>query len=223
MSDKKRISGGFHVTLDGLDYSGKSTQLDLLEKKLGRDYSVLRTHEPGDTPLAQNLRACLLDSKKYGGMSPETEVLLFETARRDNYDRIILPAREGGRLILGDRTFDATTAYQGYGLGVNLDMINYLNMIASCDCPPDLSIFIDVSPVQVVNRMSEEREKDNIESRNLAFHNKVRQGYLEIAKQNPKRCRVVRYREGDIQGMHEEIYDLVCKGIENKSGSPPKK
>ncbi|NIA13489.1 MAG: dTMP kinase [Nitrospiraceae bacterium] len=182
---------GLFITFEGVEGCGKSTQLERLKAHLesrGRD--VVTTREPGGTPIAETLRGLLLDPAN-SAMAPVTELLLYEAARAQHVARLIGPALEAGQVVLCDRFADSTTAYQGAGRGLAEDTLAELHAIATQGVWPDLTLVIDL-PVELgLKRARRSGEGDRIEQESIAFHERVRAGFLRQAKSDPGRVRVV--------------------------------
>ncbi len=176
------------VTFEGIEGSGKTTQLRLLSaylKEKGIPHRV--TREPGGTGLADEIRSLLL-SPREEAVFPETELLLYEAARAQHVRGVILPALSSGQAVLCDRFFDATTAYQGFSRGIEPMRVEWLNGFASGELTPDLTFLLDVSPEDGFARIrGRGAGPDRIESESLEFHRKVREGYLRIQERNPVR------------------------------------
>lgn len=196
---------GLFITFEGADGCGKTTQLNLLAEYLiaqGKD--VVITREPGSKGLGVKLREILLNYD--GEVAPECESFLFLADRAQHIATIVKPAIEAGKIVLCDRHTDSTVAYQGYGRGLDLDRINYLNKIATNGIKPDLTLVFDVDIKTSMKRVG--TEKDRMESGGDIFFNKVRNGYLEIAKLEPERVKVL-----DAARSIEEIFENVKKII----------
>ena len=169
----------FFITFEGGEGAGKTTQIKYLAECLAP--KVVVTREPGGTAVADQIRATLLDPKNK--ISPELELLLYEAARRDHVENIIRPALKAGKIVLCDRFTDATIAYQGFARGLSLKLIDNLNTIATGGLKPDLTFLFDLSPKIGLNRATKRNPtKDRIESEKIAFHEKVRKGYLTLAR-----------------------------------------
>ncbi len=179
------------ITFEGLDYSGKSTQVKLLADALKHENrSILVLREPGGTEIGEKIRAILLD-KRISGMTNATELFLFSASRAQLVEEVIKPALGGGLVVICDRFYDSLTAYQGWGKGIPLDTVRVINECASSGLAPDLTFFLDIPVDEVEKRMSRSRtSKDRMESNGRAFYEKVRQGFLEMAKQE-RRFRVI--------------------------------
>ena len=179
---------GLFITLEGGEGSGKSTQADLLARALeawGRRVVSLR--EPGGTQLGEELRQLLLHRQT--AMSPAAELLLFLAARAELVQSVIRPALAEGAIVICDRFSDSTFAYQGYGRGLDLDELRRLNAYATGGLTPDLTVLLDL-PVEA-GRGRKQRDEDAFQREDDAFHERVRQGYLELARQEPDRWLVL--------------------------------
>lgn len=200
---------GLFITFEGCDGCGKTTQIELLNKYLsGKGYKTLLTREPGAKGLGEKLREILLNYD--GEVSPNCESFLFLADRAQHVDCIIKPALEDGKIILCDRHTDSTVAYQGYGRGLDLERIHQLNTIATSGLKPDLTIVLDVDVETSMKRVG--KEKDRMESAGIEFFKRVRQGFLEIAKKEPQRVKVINSSD-TIENIHKQIVELVeiCK------------
>ena len=195
---------GKFITVEGIDGAGKSTQLAWLSSFFeARDNAVLATREPGGTQLGESLRSLLLQPGH--AMHAETETLLIFAARREHIARVILPALAEGKVVLCDRFTDATYAYQGYGRGVDLAKLRLLEEWVQGPLQPDLTILFDI-PVDVGRqRAASSREADRFEREQSEFFERVRDGYLDRARENPTRFVVIdaTVSPGDIQKQLE--------------------
>lgn len=172
------------IALEGPDGSGKSTQLQLLVQRIqAAGLPVVTTREPGGTPLGERIRELLLTSS----YSPEpiSELFLFEAARSELVAKVILPALKAHQNVVSDRFAASTVAYQGYGLGLDMDIIASVNRLATQGLEPDIYILLDVPPELGLKR--KRGSVNRIDDRELAFHQRVRDGYLEIAAKNAER------------------------------------
>lgn len=195
------MNKGIFITFEGADGCGKTTQLNLLKDYLLKNgYDVLVTREPGAKGLGEKLRDILLNYN--GEVSDRCESFLFLADRAQHIDTIIKPALNKGKIILCDRHTDSTVAYQGYGRGLDLEQIYKLNNIATDSLKPDLTFVFDVDINTSMKRVG--REKDRMESSGEIFFNNVRQGYLEIAKNEPDRVKVV-----DATKSVDEVFETV--------------
>ena len=199
------MSKGLFITFEGGDGCGKTTQIKLLDEYLrSKGYKTLLTREPGSKGLGVKLREILLNYD--GEVSPNAESFLFLADRAQHVDCIIKPALEEGVVVLCDRHTDSTVAYQGYGRGLDLEQIHRLNNIATSGLKPDLTIVLDVDVETSQKRVG--TEKDRMESAGIEFFERVRKGFLEIAKQEPERVKVVDSTQS-IEEIHREILELV--------------
>ena len=184
-----QLRRGTLVTLEGGEGSGKSTQAEALTALLReRDYSVVLTREPAGTRLGVIVKEILQQGV---ALTPEAEMFLFQAARAQHVQEMVRPALERGDVVLCDRYTDSTLAYQGYGRGLNLDHLRAVNHIATGGLPPHFTILLDVSPETGLARKDQENVTDSIGSESLEFHQRVRAGFLELAKREPKRIAVV--------------------------------
>ena len=201
------MTKGLFITFEGGDGCGKTTQIKLLDEYLqSKGYQTLVTREPGSKGLGVKLREILLNYD--GEVSPTCESFLFLADRAQHVDCIIKPALQKGVIVLCDRHTDSTVAYQGYGRGLNIEQIHKLNNIATGGLKPDLTIVLDVDVETSQQRVG--KEKDRMESAGIEFFEKVRQGFLEIAKQEPNRVKVVDSTKS-IDTIHKEIVELIQK------------
>ena len=182
---------GRFITLEGVEGTGKSTQLDFVANYL-RDHGqkVLCTREPGGTPVGERIRSILLDNE-LPAMDAETELLLMFAARSEHVNKVIEPALQSGTWVVSDRFYDASYAYQGYGRNVSLKRIDELRAISIGELKPDLTILLDVSLDVSVQRVAVRGNQDRFENEQHEFHTKVRNGYLQLAERHQERIRVV--------------------------------
>jgi dTMP kinase len=178
---------GLFVTFEGVEGSGKSTQINLLRGVLEAEgHSVRATRCPGGEPVAEAIRSVLLHADT--PVMPQTELLLFLAARSQVTARIILPQLEEGRIVLMDRFIDSSVVYQGYARGQDLDMVRSLNLFATGGLRPDCTILLDFDPEEGLSRQT---DRNRMEEESLAFHQTVRAGYLAEARHDPERFRVI--------------------------------
>lgn len=198
---------GLFITFEGGDGCGKTTQIKLLDEYLrAKGYTTLLTREPGSKGLGTKLREILLNYD--GDVSPTCESFLFLADRAQHVDCIIKPALDENVVVLCDRHTDSTIAYQGYGRGLDISQIKQLNQIATGGLKPDLTIVLDVDVETSQKRVGE--EKDRMESAGVEFFERVRQGFLEIAKQEPERVKVIDSKQS-IEEIHKQIVELVSR------------
>lgn len=182
------MNRGLFITFEGADGCGKTTQLNLLKIYLeSKGFDVVLTREPGAVGLGEKLRSILLNYD--GVVSNRCESFLFLADRAQNVDTIVKPAIQGGKIVLCDRHTDSSVAYQGYGRGLDIEEINNLNSLATGGLKPDLTYVFDVDIETSMKRVGD--EKDRMESSGVEFFNKVRYGYLELAKLEPERVKVI--------------------------------
>ena len=204
------------VSFEGGDGSGKSTQLRLLEGYLSsHGRACLSTREPGGTNLGKMIRKVLLEVGDER-ISSQTELFLYLADRAQHVQEVIQPAMASGRMVLCDRFTDSTLAYQGYGRGVDLDMLRQMTDIASRGITPDLTFLLDC-PAEVGLSRTAQRvleptlrkgREDRFESESVDFHERVRKGFLELARAEPKRIYVIAAARA-IEEVHEEIKRIV--------------
>ena len=198
---------GLFITFEGADGCGKTTQMKLLAEYLKQQgKNVVLTREPGGKGLGEKVREILLNYD--GPVSDRCESFLFLADRAQNIDIIVNPAVEDGKIVLCDRHIDSTVAYQGYGRGLDIERINKLNDIATNGKKPDLTFVFDIDVETSMKRVG--KEKDRMESAGIDLHNRVRKGYLELAKQEPQRIKVL-----DATKSIEEIHKNVVEIFEN--------
>jgi len=190
------VKKGLFITFEGLDKVGKSTQVDRLVEYLeSRKIKVILVREPGSTEISEQIRKILLDKDNSGKISPLTELLLYNAARAQLVESVIRPALENGEIVVSDRFYDSTTAYQGYGRGIDIGLIDSVNMAATGNLVPDLTILLSVGPIKdAINnhkRFQASSTDDRLERESLDFRERVREGFLEIAKKEPGRFLVV--------------------------------
>jgi len=200
------------ITFEGVDYSGKSTQARMLSEKLKKDgYEVLVLREPGGTEIGEKIRQILLDSKN-SNLTDAAELFLFSASRSQLVEQVIKPALRNGNIVICDRFFDSTTAYQGYGRGVPIEVINILNGFATNGLLPDITFLIDIPILEIEKRMRlSNASKDRMESNDNGFYRRVREGFLEIAKLE-RRFRIIDGLK-TMEEINELIYNEVTKNL----------
>ena len=204
---------GLFITFEGVDGAGKSTQIRRLAANLKREgVSVLVTREPGGTPISERIREVLLE-RQHHKMVSTTELLLYAAARSQHVAQCIAPALAEGQIVISDRFGDAMVAYQGHGRGLDLELIHHLNRVATDGLVPDLTIVLDV-PVKVGRERTRRRRRalDRLELEDFEFHQRVREGYLTIAKEEPHRVRVI-HSEQNFKLVRDEIRELLTRRI----------
>jgi len=180
------------ITLEGPEGSGKSSHMAPLADALRQaGYEVIVTREPGGTPIGDEIRDTLLNLKNTA-MHPTTEILLFQASRAQHVYQLILPSLQQGKVVLCDRFADSTMAYQGYGHQTDLEELSQIIHFATGGLQPDLTLLLDVDIVIGLKRRSSDQDHWNrLDAKEKAFHQRVREGYLEMAKAHPERWVVV--------------------------------
>ena len=202
---------GFFLTFEGSDGCGKSTQAGLLIKKLKKlGFNVVHTREPGGTIVAEAVRKILLDPKSK--ISPIAELFLYEACRAQHTEEIISPALKAGKAVICERYTDATIAYQGFGRNIDKKIIFQLNGIATANLNPDLTIFFDVDVKKGLSRTDKRGKKDRLEKESVPFYQKVRNGYLWLAKRYPERIKVIK-ADDTIDNIAGEIFEIVAERL----------
>ena len=216
--DKKR---GLFITFEGGEGSGKTTQVNRLAQFLtDKGKKVITTREPGGTPEGEKIRN-LLVQREGGDWSPFAEVLLLFAARIIHVDKIIKPALQKGKIVISDRFTDSTRAYQGYGHGFSLNVIEELNKLVLSDLNPDITFILDIESGKGLarsgRRMATEtihikQTEDRFEKMDTEFHERLRHGFLEIAKKSPERCHVIN-GTGSSEDITLKIQKIVLEKI----------
>lgn len=204
--EKKTKKSGLFITFEGIDGSGKTTQLKLLASRLqGLGIEVVCTKEPGGTVVGQKMRQLLLEEE----MSPLAETFLFFADRVEHINQVIAPALEAGKWVLCDRFTDSTYAYQSGGHGLKPGVVDLLETDTGGISQPDLTFLLDIEPEEALKRVAAMRIADRFERENLDFFRRVRQAYLQRAERDRKRFRVINATK-NIKEMAQEIEKTVC-------------
>ena len=209
MAQKK----GRLISFEGLDGAGKTTQMRLLEQWLiARDISYIRTREPGGTLLGVEIRKLLFERPDIE-ITPLAEAFLFQADRAQHFATLVLPALEEGELVLTDRCFDSSIAYQGAARGVGASLVEQLSMLAVQNRVPDLTILLDLDPAKVQQRTdtahdSNREKQSRFDAESEQFHRTLRQAFLKIANEHTERVKVIDAVQSPEQ-IHEEIVALV--------------
>jgi dTMP kinase len=199
---------GAFITFEGGEGSGKSTQLRILAARLEGAGMVVRViREPGGTSAGEAVRAILLDPAS-AGLDPVAELLLYEASRAQLVAEVIEPALASGEVVLCDRFYDSTTAYQGHARGLSLEPITALNSIATGGLAPDRTLVFDLDPTVGLERATR-GGTDRLEAESAAFHDHVRSGFLSIAEQEPERVRVVD-ATGDVDAVAARVAEALA-------------
>jgi dTMP kinase len=214
---------GTFITFEGIDGSGKSTQLRLLNNFLrASGWTPLVTREPGGTPVGLRLRAALLDAKEE--VDPLTELLVFAADRAQHVRRVIRPALEAGHVVISDRYADATIAYQGAGRGFPPQLIAEIVYLATEGLKPDLTLLFDVSIEESTNRTTRRSTgknsankagRDRLDIEDAAFHTRVREAYQLIAGAEPERVKVID-ASGPVESTQERVKELVIPFLKKR-------
>jgi len=198
---------GTFITFEGAEGSGKSTQAQLVHEYLKRRKKpVLFVYEPGAVKISEAIRRILLDTKNVR-MSKECETLLYMAARAQLVKEVIAPALKKGKIVLCDRFLDSTIAYQGYGYGVFPTFIKQLGRFVTEGIQPDKTFLFDIEVKKGLSRKGQ--GKDRIELRSVAYHERVRRGYLKLARQEPNRIEVIKVNQSK-----EKIFQMVRRSID---------
>ena len=205
------MSKGLFITFEGIDGCGKSTQLNLLKEEFNnKGIKFIEVREPGGTAVGEKIRTILLD-RKNDSMTRMAELLLFEAARAQITEEVIIPALERGVNVICDRFYDSTTAYQGYANKLGRDLTDFLNLKATNETSPDITILLDIDPKTAYERRASRGEEDRIEMMGLAYQEMVREGYLELAKSEDRIKVIDAARTPDV--IYEEIQKLIWDSI----------
>jgi dTMP kinase len=199
------LKRGVFISLEGIEGCGKSTQARILSDYVSElGYSVTLTREPGGTPIAEKIREMLLD-RKNENMTSITELFLYLASRAQHVEQIIMPSLNESKIVICERFSDATYVYQGFARGLDLQIIENLTQIATSGLEPDLTIVLDLEVEEGLLRAEKlKNHLDRLESQSIDFHNKVRNGYLAIARKHPERVKVVDAK-GSIEDVHFRI------------------
>lgn len=203
---------GLFVTFEGVDGCGKSTQVARLARRLeAQGCPVLCLREPGGTPLSEKIRSLLLDPAN-GDMVSQAELLLYEASRAQLVCQVIRPALAAGQVVLCDRFYDSTTAYQQAGRGLDPDAVREANRLGSCGLVPDLTLWLQLDPAQGLARATGAHSPDRLEQEGVAFQEAVAAGFAAIAQQEPERVVPI-----DASGTPEQVggavYEVVAQAL----------
>lgn len=211
----RKVLKGYFITLEGAEGCGKSTQIQLLGealKKAGRDVTVSRS--PGGTPIAEKIRKILKEPTIGEDLEPETELLLFGACHSQMTANLIKPVLDKGGILLSDRFYDSTIAYQGYARNLGVESVKWINSYACRNLKPDLTLLLDMDPEEGIKR-AEERAgdaknlaADRFDSEHLSFHHAVRNAFLLLAEEEPGRFAVIP-ASGTIEEVHQRIKEAL--------------
>lgn len=194
------------VTFEGPEGCGKTTQVRLLAEWLSaRGYDVLATREPGGTRIGEQIRAILLNPD-HTEMVPAAEILLFSAARAQIVHEVIIPHLQRGGIVLCDRFADSTLAYQGYGHGLDLDVLRVITAFATAGLTPDVTFYLDIPVEEGLRRKAEagKAEWNRLDQRELAYHQRVQEGYRQLIAAEPARWVIIDAR-GSIEAVHRQV------------------
>ena len=215
------MSGTF-ITFEGIDGSGKSTQLRLLAKYLAEaNCEVVLTREPGGTPVGVRLRGALLDAHEE--VDPLTELLVFAADRAQHVRRVLRPAIEAGRVIISDRYADATVAYQGAGRGFSTELISQIVQLATEGLKPDLTLLFDLTIEESTNRTARRSTgksttritRDRLDIEHADFHARVRDAYLQIALAEPERVKLID-TSGPVEQTQARLKEIILPFLQTR-------
>jgi len=211
------VAGTF-ITFEGIDGSGKSTQLRMLANFLKqKGCAVLLTREPGGTSVGNRLRAALLDAQEE--VDPLTELLVFAADRAQHVRRVLRPALEAGKVVFSDRYADATAAYQGAGRGFSPELISEIIELATEGLKPDLTLLFDLSvddsTARTRRRTNGKQQGDRLDSEDAEFHNRVRDAYLRLARAEPERIKIIETNQ-PLELTHQRVKEIVLPFLRNR-------
>jgi dTMP kinase len=200
------VKKGIFISFEGIEGTGKSTQARLLRDWLeGQGMEAVLTREPGGTEIGKSIRRVLL-SEEHGSMDPVTELLLYAADRRQHIKELILPSLEQGLVVITDRFSDSTRAYQGSARGLDLKLLDALDEAATGGLKPDLTLVLDMDVRNGLLRNQNANKRDRLELEDVAFHERVRAGFLDIQRAEPERVRLI-----DATGTVEDVH---ARGLE---------
>ena len=201
------------ITLDGPEGSGKSSAIEIVYKRLLEEgYEIIRTREPGGTPIAEQIRNVILN-KENTNMDIRTEALLFAASRRQHLIEKVWPSLKEGKLVFCDRYLDSSLSYQGHARGLGIEEVLSVNLFATENTFPDLTLLFDIEPEIGLARIAKNnsREVNRLDVEKLEFHKRVREGYLILAKKYPERIVII-----DASKPLEEVSELTYKAIKER-------
>jgi dTMP kinase len=208
------VANGLFITFEGVEGSGKTTQIEMLRKWLDtRGLSVLVTREPGGDPAAEAIREIVLQNP----VAARTELLLFLASRAQNVENVIRPALAAGKVVICDRFIDSSVAYQGYARGLGRDTVASLNHFATDALLPDVTFLLDLNPEVGLGRQA---DRNRMEAESLSFHQAVRKGFLAEAENCSERICVLD-ASGSFADIHFSIANYVRKILEERSSDAP--
>lgn len=201
---------GKFIAFEGCEGSGKSTQLKLLaEYLIGRGVDFILTREPGGSEISEQIRGIILNGKNTD-MCDECEALLYAAARVQHLKQTVMPALEEGKLVICDRYIYSSLAYQGYARGLGVEFVESVNAYALEHCPADMTVFLDISPVDAFERKHGADENDRMEQQGLEFHKRVYAGYKALQAKHPDICAV------DCLGTKEQTAEKIINLLKER-------
>ena len=208
MRESQKLKKGIFISFEGIEGTGKTTQARLLSERLvEKGYEVILTQEPGGTVIGNRIREILL-LPEHKEMSYMTELLLYNAARAQHLSEKIAPAINGGKVVITDRFTDSTVAYQGYGRGIDIQLIMSINNIATEGIKPHLTILFDLDVETGLKRNKGINKVDRLELEDIEFHKKVREGYLHISEKDRERIRIVD-ASMPVEKISEKVWEIV--------------
>jgi dTMP kinase len=207
---------GIFITFEGIDGSGKTTQIELLNRFLRQSgFAVVLTREPGGTDIGDKIREILLDSKNIS-MTHRAETLLFLASRAELVSKIIQPSLNQGKIVICDRFFDSTIAYQGMARQLGADKILDMSLWATENIIPDLTFLLSIDVLECEKRLkSEKKKKDRIEKEEIAFKSKIQEGYMQLAVKNRERFVIIDGCQG-IESVFEEVKNNSLRVLKSR-------
>lgn len=205
------VHRGKFISFEGPEGAGKTTVIQTMYARLkASGMEVVMTREPGGIPIAESIRAVILDSN-HGEMDGKTEALLYAAARRQHLVEKIIPALEAGKIVLCDRFIDSSLAYQGYARGLGIDEVYAINQFAIGEIMPNLTIFFDIHPKEGLARIAANgnRELNRLDKEGLAFHHLVYKGYEVVMERNPERI-VKTDARLSVEEVAENVWAIIC-------------
>lgn len=207
---------GHFITMEGGEGAGKTTVLHRVSTKLKeKGYEVITTREPGGIAISEEIRHIILDPSQTS-MDGRTEALLYAAARRQHLVERVIPALEQGKIVLCDRFIDSSLAYQGHARGLGIDEVFSINEFAIQECMPTLTLLLDIDPVEGLNRIAanKEREQNRLDLEKMSFHERVYEGYDIVAKQFPKRIHRINAND-HIDVVEQAVYEKIIHYLKN--------
>ncbi|MGG2075910.1 dTMP kinase [Lysinibacillus irui] len=209
------MNSNLFITFEGPEGAGKTTVIQMIAKRLTeKNIDVLATREPGGIEIAEKIRTIILNPE-HTAMDERTEALLYAAARSQHYFEKVRPALDAGKLVICDRFIDSSLAYQGFARGIGVDEVLSINEFAIGKKLPDLTILFDLAPEVGLARIyaTDNREVNRLDVESLPFHQKVREGYLQLVERYPERIHVVN-ADQDIESVVEDVWLLLLEAMQ---------